>query len=106
MPSDFQPMAYQCADVEAVPRSSLTFPFGTLTIMQLWSVLAPLRPALHTEARVFTRTSSPAFEPSAFRAPCEPVSTRIVDKGEPSGSSFFTASQLSNFSCKIQRPPH
>mmetsp|Transcript_47680 Transcript_47680/g.138918 ORF Transcript_47680/g.138918 Transcript_47680/m.138918 type:complete len:245 (-) Transcript_47680:370-1104(-) len=106
MPKDFQPRAYQCAELDAVPNISLVLPLGTFTMTQLWSVLAPRRPARQTVVRVWALVpSGTSFMPSFGSAPREPVSTRMVDNGAFSGSSCLSSSLLSSFSCKIQLPP-
>mmetsp|Transcript_79739 Transcript_79739/g.257960 ORF Transcript_79739/g.257960 Transcript_79739/m.257960 type:complete len:227 (+) Transcript_79739:577-1257(+) len=74
-------------------------------MMQLWSVLAPCRPARQTVAKVCAFDRATDATPKSAKAPWEPVSTRIVERGASDGSKLLTASQLSNFSCKIQRPP-
>mmetsp|Transcript_26546 Transcript_26546/g.84194 ORF Transcript_26546/g.84194 Transcript_26546/m.84194 type:complete len:318 (-) Transcript_26546:385-1338(-) len=105
-PRDFQPRAYQCAELEPVPRTSLLCDSGTLTMTLLWSVAAPARPARQTVQSALALVAWPSLPaPRSFSAPREPVTTRSVESGAFSGSSCFTALQLSSLSCRIQRPP-
>mmetsp|Transcript_19455 Transcript_19455/g.51472 ORF Transcript_19455/g.51472 Transcript_19455/m.51472 type:complete len:243 (-) Transcript_19455:254-982(-) len=103
-PRDLKPRAYQCAELEPVPRISLVFPLGMFTMTQLWSVEAPSRPARHTVQSALALGCAPPT-PRSVSAPCEHVTTRIVDRGALGGKSLFTASLLSSLCWRIHLPP-